>query len=82
MNVFENDNSPVTATQVRLWSNRDPVLSAVKRCVMTGDWSHIPDSGEYKPNLRRRDESFVQSECLLWGRRVIMPKQGKRHIDF
>ena len=43
MNVFESDNPPVTTAQVRLWSNRDPVLSVVKRCVMTCDWSRIPD---------------------------------------
>ena len=56
MNVFESDYSPVTAAQVRLWSNRDHVLSVVKHCVMTGDWSHIPDLEEYKLYLRRRDE--------------------------
>ena len=67
MNVFESDNSPVTAAQVRLWSNRDPVLSAVKHWVMTGDWSRIPDSEEYKPCLRHGDELSVESECLLWG---------------
>ena len=63
MNVFESDNSPVTAAQVRLWSYRDPVLSVVKHCVMTGDWSRIPDSEEYKLYLCHRDELSVQSEC-------------------
>uniref|UniRef100_A0A8C4NG03 Gypsy retrotransposon integrase-like protein 1 n=1 Tax=Eptatretus burgeri TaxID=7764 RepID=A0A8C4NG03_EPTBU len=78
--VFESNNSPVTAAQVRFWSNRDPVLSAVKHCVMTGDWSCILDSEEYKPYLCCRDELSVQSECLLWGRRVIMPKQGREKL--
>ena len=77
MNVFESDTSLVTAAQVRLWSHRDPVLSVVKRCVMTGDWSGIPDSKECKPYLRHRDELSVRSECLFWGRRVIKPKQGR-----
>ena len=80
MNAFESDNSPVTAAKMRLWSNRDSVLFEVNHCVMTGDCFGIPDSEEYKPYLHHRDEFSVQSECLLWGRRAIMPKQGREKL--
>ncbi|XP_056323408.1 uncharacterized protein K02A2.6-like [Danio aesculapii] len=65
------EKTPVTATQVRKGTRNDPVLSKVMDIVMTGkDENH---DLELKPYLTRRHELSVQTGCLLWGRRVIIP---------
>ena len=70
--------SPITATQVRLWTSRDPCLSRIRTLVREG-W--VDGEEEYMaPFNRRRDELSVQDGCVLWGNRVVIPEQGKSRV--
>ncbi|XP_076862347.1 TGF-beta receptor type-2 isoform X2 [Brachyhypopomus gauderio] len=64
-------DTPVTAKQVRHATRNDPALSIVMDAIITG--RRISNSPDTKPYLARQQELSVQSGCLLWGRRVIIP---------
>ena len=70
--------SPVTAEQVRSWTDTDPVLARVRNLVQKG-WSEATEDS-LKPYYQRRDELSVQDGCLLWGCRVIIPTAGRAEI--
>ena len=67
----EVEKAPVSAVQVKKTTRNDPVLSAVMDLIIKG----LPagEDANLKPFLGRRAELSVQSGCLLWGRRVIIP---------
>ena len=69
---------PVTAEQIRQWTNNDPLLSRVRTLLQRG-WENTTDE-ELKPFQRRRDELSVQSGCILWGSRVIVPPPGRSKV--
>ncbi|KAL0190849.1 hypothetical protein M9458_013547, partial [Cirrhinus mrigala] len=70
--------APVTAAQVRKGTQNDPVLSKVMDFVMTGKGEN--DDVLLKPYITRRHELSVQSGCLLWGRRVIIPPALRKPV--
>lgn len=63
--------APVTSTQVKKHTHTDPVMSEVMDIVTRGRGGEKTPS--LKPYLMRRNELSVQSGCLLWGYRVIIP---------
>ena len=66
------ENSPVTATEIRKTTARDPVLA----CILQNVQSRWPDEcghEELKPYWSRRTELSTQQGCLLWGSRVVVP---------
>lgn len=65
------EDAPVTAKQVRRATRNDPVLSSVMDALIKG--RKISDSPDTKPYMVRQQDLSLQSGCLLWGRRVIMP---------
>ena len=69
---------PVTAQQIRQWTNNDPVLSRVRNLLLRG-WQCTLDE-DLKPFQKRRDELSVQSGCVLWGSRVIVPPPGHSKV--
>ena len=75
------DTSPVNVDQIRMWTSRDPVLSAVMHCVRNG-WPTAGDvfSPAFRPYRSRQAELSVQDGCLLWGSRVVIPDQGRQGI--
>ena len=70
--------SPVTVDQIRTWTDRDPVLAKVRRFVQQG-WPRTVDS-ELQPYHSRQLELSIQDNCLLWGSRIIVPKQGREKL--
>ncbi|XP_039384821.1 uncharacterized protein K02A2.6-like, partial [Mauremys reevesii] len=68
------ENTPITATQIKKATRVDPVLSQVMDLVMHGKSQQTcPVSPDLVTYMSRRTELSVQSGCLLWGRRVIIP---------
>uniref|UniRef100_A0A452IQH5 Gypsy retrotransposon integrase-like protein 1 n=1 Tax=Gopherus agassizii TaxID=38772 RepID=A0A452IQH5_9SAUR len=68
------ENTPITATQIKKATRVDPVLSQVMDLVMHGKSRQTsPVSPDLVTYMSRRTELSVQSGCLLWGRRVIIP---------
>ena len=70
--------SPVTVNQIRTWTDRDPVLAKVRRFVQQG-WPRTVDL-ELQPYHSRQLELSIQDNCLLWGSRIIVPKQGREKL--
>ena len=61
------DASPVTSSQIRLWTDQDPVLAKVKGWVLTG-WPEKPSEEEkLRAYFHRKREFSVEDGCLLWG---------------
>ena len=69
------------ASNVREWTNRDPVLSKVKKYVLSG-WPSSSSSLEedFKPYRTRQNELSVEDGCVLWGSRVVIPPQGRKLV--
>ena len=72
-------DSPVTAKQIKQWTERDPVLSQVKRWLLQG-WPVAVGQEELKPYVKRQLELSVLDGCILWGSRVIIPPAGRAQI--
>ena len=66
--------SPVTARQIRQWTDRDSVLSNVQRLVQFG-WENTSDVS-LEPFQQRKEELSVHDRCVLWRDRVIVPPAG------
>ena len=69
---------PVTAHQIKTWTDRDPVLSRVRTLVLKG-WQDSTDV-DLKPYQHRKHELSVHDGCILWGHRVIVPPVGRTKI--
>ena len=67
----------VNAASIRLWTDKDPLLSRVKKYVSEG-WPRSELSPEFKPYLSRQCELGLLDGCLMWGARVIIPPQGRK----
>ena len=73
--LIENLNdSPVTSTHIRTWTQRDPVLSRVHRYLLTG-W---PESDITTTQYHKvRDELSIHDGCVMRGARIIVPEPGR-----
>ena len=75
------DSSPVSSAQIRTWTDQDPLMSKVKRWILSGWPDHTPsEEEELKPFSRRRYELSVEDGCVLWGSRVVVPPKGKARV--
>ncbi|KAL0150485.1 hypothetical protein M9458_054302 [Cirrhinus mrigala] len=72
------ERAPVTAAQVRKGTRKDPVLSKVMDFAMTRKGEN--NDLLLKQYITRRHELSVQSGCLLWGRRVIIPPAMRKPV--
>ena len=67
-------SSPVTAQDIRRWTDCDQLLSKVRGLIQHG-WENLGGE-EMKPYHRRYTELSVQDGCILWGYRVVVPAAG------
>ena len=70
------DTTPVNARSIKSWTDKDPVLSTVRRYILHGWPISIPEENLI-PFSRRRNELSVQDGCILWGSRVVIPPPGR-----
>ena len=70
--------SPVNATQIKNWTNTDPVLSHVRDLVLKG-WVNTADK-QLQPFQQRQNELSVHAGCILLGSRVVIPSAGHQKI--
>ncbi len=73
------NDSPVSAKQITIWTERDKVLSKVKRFVLQG-WPPTVMDAEMKPFEKRKNELSVQDGCILWGSRVVVLPPGRARV--
>jgi len=72
------DTTPVSAKQVKLWTQRDPVMSQVLHFILNGWPQQI--TSELKPFHNRCTELSVEDNCILWGNQVVIPPQGRQQL--
>ena len=74
------NTTPTTCTQIRRWTDHDPVMSRVREWILTG-WPEkgVSDS-HYQPFERRKTELSTENGCILWGNRVVIPVKGRKSI--
>ena len=73
------EDASVTATQIRHWTLHDPVLSKVCKYIQKG-WPNKIDDENLKSFGHRRTGLSILNDCILWGSRVYIPKQGQQHV--
>ena len=70
--------SPTTSKDVARYSARDPIVAKVMDYINDG-WS-VKIEEQCKPYLRRRNELCINSSCLQWGNKVVIPFQLREHV--
>ena len=77
--VEQLDSTPLSCSQIRIWTDRDPTLSRVKWWVQEGWSTRVPiNDADIQPYARRKYELSTEGGCVLWGNRVVVPLQGRR----
>ena len=72
------EDSPVTASHIRIWTRRDPVLSKVQQYVERGWPSRCdPSLAVYSS---KRNELSIHQGCIMWGSRVVVPSRGRKAV--
>ena len=77
-NLQQIDSLPVKSEKIAQFTANDPVLSKVIIFVQQGWPTQIQD--ELRPYHKRKDELTVEANCLLWGRKVIVPKKLQNKV--
>ena len=72
------DTTPVSAKQVRLWTQRDPVMSKVLQFTLQGWPNQV--APEFKPFYNCSKELSIDDSCIMWGNRVVIPPQGRQQL--
>ena len=72
-------SSEASSDKVRLWTDRDPTLSQVKKYLRSG-WPQKNLKKEFKLYSFRMKEFSLLEGCILWGARVVVPPQGRKLV--
>ena len=59
------ESLPVTAREITSWTEKDPVLSRVRRMLASG-WRDNTDA-ELKPYQQRHTQLSLHDGCVMWG---------------
>ena len=71
-------DSPVTADDIRVWTQRDQKLTRVLEYIQRG-WPTDGDP-ELEPYSSRRLELTSYEGCIMWGTRIVIPPQGREAV--
>ena len=56
----------VTASQIKAWTEKDPILSRVHHLTLHG-WPTSNSDATLQPYFNHKDELSVVDGCVLWG---------------
>ena len=73
------EQSPVTASHIKTWTRRDPLLARVLRHLHE-EWPESSSDPALRPYWSHRAELSHHDGCLLWGGRVIVPQPGRESV--
>ncbi|XP_054287559.1 uncharacterized protein K02A2.6-like [Macrosteles quadrilineatus] len=73
------DELPITYKEISTATRYDPILSKVLDFTMHG-WPNSTNDAQLTPYITRSSELSVDRDCLLWGRRVIVPEPYRKEI--
>ena len=79
INTLQIESLPMNVDQIRKATRNDPILSRVLQFAMTG-WPDKQNEPEITHYFSKRHEITVEDGCLLWGIRVIIPKQLRERV--
>ena len=71
---------PITVEKIASASLKDPDLATVLTSVQHGYWPQLSGNTSLTPYYRRRHELTVVDNCLLWGRRVVIPQVFRKSL--
>ena len=70
------DQAIVTASQIKVWTDKNPLLSRVRNLVQCG-WNITNGTADLLPFHTTYTELSVLDGCVLLGCRVIIPAAGQ-----
>uniref|UniRef100_A0AAV2LVS7 ribonuclease H n=2 Tax=Knipowitschia caucasica TaxID=637954 RepID=A0AAV2LVS7_KNICA len=73
--LMQIESLPVTAEMIERETRKDATLSQVYKATQTG-WA-ASERSFLAPYFQRRDELAIDSGCLMWGMRIIIPTKQK-----
>lgn len=73
------ESTRISSSEVSQWTEKDRLLSRVKRFVTSG-WPSVKLDREFQPYLSRQLEISLFDGCLLWGSRLIIPPPGRSYL--
>ena len=74
-----SDQSIVTASQIKVWTDKDPLLPRVRKLVQNG-WNITEPTPDLAPFHNGNSELSVLDGCLLLGSHVIISAAGHQII--
>ena len=77
-NMHQLESLPVTTGRLAQATRTDPVLSHVYSHTLQG-WPQSVDD-QFRPYFNRRDELTVESGCVLWDARVVIPDKYQEKL--
>ena len=77
-NMTQIESLPVTSSQLENATRYDPILGKVLHYTRYG-WPDIVPS-ELQPYFNRRNELTIESNCILWGIRVVIPNKFHKKV--
>ena len=72
-NLHQIEKLPVKHNKIAQMTLTDPILSKVLTFVQQGWPNQVQD--ELQPYYTRRNELTIEANCLLWGRKVVVPEK-------
>lgn len=69
----------IDATSIRRWTDKDPVLSKVRKYLLSS-WPRLESADHFKPYKSRMKELSLMDGCVMRGSRVIVPPQGRKLV--
>ena len=72
------NDTPISASMIARWTDKDPILSKVRRFVQT-DWQDA-DTATFRPYMNRKKELSVEQGLIMWDTRVIIPPPGRDRL--
>jgi len=70
--------TPVSAKNIRVWTQKDTLLSKVFKYIMNG-WPHLPQN-DTEPFTNRKHELSIHNGVILWGNRAVVPTQDYSQV--
>ena len=70
--LTEIDRSPVSSKEVRNASRRDAIIGKIIDGILNNRFNELKGT-DFQPYLNRKQELSVDTSCLLWENRVVIP---------
>ena len=71
---------PLSAADIKKWTDRDPILSKVRSFLLQGWPAHLEGEEGLQPCLHRQEELSTENGCVMWGSRVVVPLLARNKV--